>query len=127
MQKIEFSIEYSLDNSSSTILWNSICTPLGLSEWFADGVTVSGNEYVFSWDGHEQTAVLQQLRPNSYIRFHWVDDGDLDTFFEFKIVSPEITGGLILVITDYAEPSEVDDLILLWNKQIEELRRKTGM
>ena len=127
MQKIEFSIEYSLDNSSSTILWNSIGTPLGLSEWFADGVTVSGNEYVFSWDGNEQTAVLQQLRPNSYIRFHWVDDGDLDTFFEFKIVSPEITGGLILVVTDYAEPSEVDDLILLWNKQIEELRRKTGM
>ena len=81
----------------------------------------------YSFRNEAVKAVLQQLRPNSYIRFHWVDDGDLDTFFEFKIVSPEITGGLILVVTDYAEPSEVDDLILLWNKQIEELRRKTGM
>ncbi len=127
MQKIEFNIEYPLNNSSPAILWNSIGTPLGLSEWFADGVTVSGNEYVFSWDGHEQTAVLQHLKPNSYIRFHWVDDEGIDSFFELKIVSPEITGGLTLVVTDYAEPDEVDDLVLIWNKQVEELRRKTGM
>jgi len=32
-----------------------------------------------------------------------------------------------LMITDFAEPKEINDLILLWNKQIEVLRRKTGI
>jgi len=127
MQKTEFSIEYPLYNSSSSVLWNSIGTPLGLSEWFAEGVTVTGNEFAFSWDGHEQTAVLQQIKPNAFIRFHWIDDENPDSFFELKIVTQAISGDLTLVITDFAEPGEKDDLILLWNKQIEELRRKTGM
>jgi len=127
MQKTEFSIEYPLYNSSSSVLWNSIGTPLGLSEWFADGVTVAENEFVFSWDGHEQTAVLQQIKPNSFIRFHWMDDENPNAYFELKIVTQPISGDLTLVITDFAEPGEKDDLILLWNKQIEELRRKTGM
>ncbi len=127
MQKTEFSIEYPLYNSSSAVLWNSIGTPLGLSEWFADGVTVTEDEFAFSWDGHEQTAVLQQIKPNSFIRFHWIDDENPDAFFELKIVTQPISGDLTLVITDFADPGEKDDLILLWNKQIEELRRKTGM
>jgi len=127
MQKTEFSIEYPLYNSSSSVLWNSIGTPLGLSEWFADGVTVTENEFVFSWDGHEQTAVLQQIKPNVFIRFHWIDDENPNAYFELKIVNQAVTGDLTLVITDFAEPGEKDDLIMLWNKQVEELRRKTGM
>lgn len=127
MQKIEFNIEYPLYNSSANVLWKTIGTPLGLSEWFADGVTVADNEYIFSWDGHEQTAILMLIKPNSFIRFHWQEDENPDSYFELKIANQPITGDLTLVITDFAEPSEKDDLILLWNKQIEELRRKTGM
>jgi len=39
----------------------------------------------------------------------------------------EVTGNLALVITDFAEPGEKEDLVLLWDKQIEILRRKTGI
>jgi len=39
----------------------------------------------------------------------------------------EVTGELALVITDFAEKGEKEDLVLLWNKQIEILRRKTGI
>ena len=39
----------------------------------------------------------------------------------------QVTGNLALVITDFAVTDEKDDLILLWNKQIEVLRRKTGI
>ena len=38
-----------------------------------------------------------------------------------------ITGDLTLVITDFCDSDEREDVELLWNKQIEELRRKTGM
>jgi hypothetical protein len=32
-----------------------------------------------------------------------------------------------LVITDFAEPDEKRDAVMLWNKQIEDLKRSTGI
>ena len=127
MQKTKFNIEYQLRSASVNILWNSISKPLGLAEWFADGVTVNDNEYTFSWEGHEQTAFLIQTKTNSSVRFQWEEDLDSEFYFEFKITMLEVTGNLALIITDYAEPDEKDDSILLWDKQIEVLRRKTGI
>ena len=127
MKKIKFNIEYQLRSASINILWNSISKPLGLAEWFADGVTVNNNEYIFSWDGNEQTAFLIQTKTNCSVRFQWEEDVDSDVYFELKIASMEVTGNLALVVTDFAEPNEKDDLILLWDKQVEVLRRKTGI
>ena len=127
MKKSKFNIEVELNSASLNVLWNSISTPLGLAEWFAEMVTVKDNEYTFSWDEHEQTALLIHSKLNSYVRFQWEEDFGSDYYFEFKITSLEITGDLALVITDFAESSEKEDLILLWNKQIEILRRKTGI
>lgn len=127
MRKELFTIEYPLNNASLAVLWSSIGTPLGLSEWFADGVTVKGNEYTFSWEKYEQTAYFQQSKQNSFIRFQWEEDANTDFYFELKIMIESITGDLTLVITDFCDAAEREDVELLWNKQIQELRRKTGM
>jgi uncharacterized protein YndB with AHSA1/START domain len=127
MKKTKFNIEYQLRSASINILWNSISKPLGLAEWFADGVTVNDNEFTFSWDGNEQMAILLQKKTNSSVRFQWEEDIDTESYFELKIASMEVTGNLALVVTDFAEPNEKDDLIMLWNKQIETLRLKTGI
>ena len=127
MKKTKFNIEYQLRSASINILWNSISKPLGLAEWFADGVTVNDNEFTFSWGGNEQMAILLQTKTNSSIRFQWEEDINTESYFELKIASMEVTGNLALVITDFAEPNEKDDLIMLWNKQIETLRLKTGI
>jgi hypothetical protein len=127
MMKNEFEIEYQLKAASLNILWNSISTPLGLAEWFADGVTVNNTEYTFSWEKNEQTAFLIQTKPNVSVRFQWEEDVDSDYYFELRIDILEVTGELALVITDFAEKGEKEDLVLLWNKQIEILRRKTGI
>jgi hypothetical protein len=127
MKKKAINIEYPLKSASASVLWSSISTPLGLTEWFSDGVTVNEQEYTFTWEKYDQTAYLIQSKPNTSIRFQWEDDLDTDYYFEIKIVSLELTGDLALVVTDFAEPGETEDLILLWNKQIEVLRRKTGI
>jgi uncharacterized protein YndB with AHSA1/START domain len=127
MNKTIFTIEYQLKTASINILWNSISSPLGLAEWFADGVTVKDNEYTFAWDQHEQTAYLDQVKQNISVRFQWEEDKDTDYYFELKITVLEVTGELALTITDFAERGEREDLTLLWNKQIEVLRRKTGI
>jgi uncharacterized protein YndB with AHSA1/START domain len=127
MTKNNFNIEYELKSASINVLWNSIGTALGLAEWFADGVTVNENEYTFTWEQHEQIAYLLSVKTNDSISFQWEEDKDTEYFFELKIVMLPVTGDLALVITDFAEPDDKDDLILLWNKQVEVLRRKTGI
>lgn len=127
MKKSKIKIEYPLSNASLTILWNSIGTQYGLSEWFADEVTVDDSTYTFRWEDWEQEASLLHLRANSYIRFQWDEDKGTDAYFEIKIVTSELTRDLVLQITDFAGPGEGDEVILLWNKSVEKLRRITGM
>ena len=127
MKKTKFTIEYPLKSASLNVLWNSISTPLGLAEWFANGVKVNDNEFSFTWEDNKQTAILIQSKPTVFVRFQWEEDVDSEYYFELKIAALELTGDLALVITDFAVSSEKDDLILLWNKQIEVLRRKTGI
>ncbi len=127
MIKKNLCIEYLLKNASIPVLWTSIGTPLGLSEWFADGVTVEGDEYTFVWEGHEQTARLIEKKVNSFIRFQWLEDEGTEAHFEIRIVKEAITRQLSLLIIDYVPEDEREDLILLWNKQIEMLKRKTGI
>lgn len=128
MKKSKFKIEYELKSASVNVLWNSISTPLGLAEWFADGVTVNEEtEYTFSWEQNEQTAHVIGAKTNESIRFQWEEDEGTDYYFELKIAVLEVTGELALIIYDFAEQGDKEDLILLWNKQIEVLRRKSGI
>ncbi len=127
MSKKNLCIEYLLKNASIPVLWTSIGTPLGLSEWFADGVTVVGDEFTFIWEGNEQTARLIDSKVNSFIRFQWIEDEGTEAHFEIRIVREAITGQLSLLVIDYVPEDEREDLILLWNKQIEALKRKTGI
>ena len=56
-----------------------------------------------------------------------MDDEGTDAYFEIRIEKEAITGELTLIVTDYAIPSDKDDTVLLWNKQIEQLKRKIGL
>ncbi len=127
MSKIKFEIEYVLSNASLQVLWRSIGTPQGLSEWFSDGVTVAGDAYCFSWDQHEQCAKLLESKTNNYIRFQWEEDEGSDYYFEITISSTELSKDLSLILTDFAEKDEINDSKLLWNQQVETLLRKLGI
>lgn len=127
MTKTKFTFEYPLRKGSVNILWTSISNPLGLAEWFAEGVTVNDNEFTFTWNESQQMAYLIDLKQNRSIRFQWEEDIDTNHYFEMEIHVPEISGEPALLITDFAHPSEKDDIKLLWDKQINDLRRKTGI
>lgn len=127
MKKKKFKIEYPLSNASAAILWNSIGTVHGLSEWFADDVSADEDCFTFKWKGFEQKAIMLHSKPINYIRFQWEEDQGTEAYFEMKIVTSELSNDLVLFVTDYAEKSEIEDAILLWNQQIENLKRITGM
>ena len=127
MGKEKFQIVNVFQNISVNVLWNSISTPTGLADWFADNVKVEGRIYTFTWGDHSQQAELILLHGGSFIRFHWLEDEAEKTFFEFKISVDELTSAVALVVTDFADPDEKRDAIMLWNKQIDDLKRSAGI
>ncbi len=127
MKKKKYKVEYPLSNVSLSVLWSSISTIYGLSEWFADEVNIDDKVFIFEWDGFEQRAHIIHKKNNSSIRLQWEEDKGTDAYFEMRIVSSEFSNDLVLLITDYAEECDVDDSILLWNEQIETLKRIKGM
>ena len=125
--RIKYDLEYTL-NCSPKVLFSRLSTAAGLSEWFADDVTVEGNLFTFHWGKTEYKAILSAVKENKLVRFEWDDNGkDKETnFFEFRIIVHDITGDLALLITDFAEPDEKEDAIYLWDTQINDLKRVLG-
>jgi uncharacterized protein YndB with AHSA1/START domain len=125
--RIKYELEYTL-NCSPKVLFSRLSTPEGLSEWFADDVTIEGSLFTFHWSKTEYRARLAAMKENKLVRFEWDDNAeDRETnFFEFKIIVHDITGDLALLITDFAEPDEKEDAIYLWDTQINDLKRILG-
>ncbi len=128
MKKEKIHIEYLLNATSRNILWHAISTPIGMEDWFADRVKIQDKKFTFSWGKTEiREAELIATRVNSFVRFHWLDDDDEKSYFEFKMNYNELTSDYVLEITDYVDTEEKKDQIELWNSQIDTLKRACGM
>jgi uncharacterized protein YndB with AHSA1/START domain len=123
-KKEEIQIEFELQ-CSPRILFNYLHTPSGLSEWFADDVTFTEGVYTFKWTESESHAKIVHKRDNKLVRFKWLDEGD-EGFFEFEIVTDDLTSDVALVITDFAAPDDMDEVTMLWEAQIHELKQIIG-
>lgn len=122
-EKSKIQLEYMV-NCSPKVLYNRLSTPSGLAEWFADDVSIRGKEFTFRWKGAEEIAELIMFKENKLVRFSWIDDPD--SYFEFRIIQDELTGDVSLVVTDFAEEDEREEVIGLWNNHINDLKHTVG-
>lgn len=122
-KKIE--LEFIL-NASPKMLFGMISTPSGLSEWFADDVNVNDDWYTFMWDGGDEVARLLSMSKDKSVRFQWEDDDGGDYYFEFLIKLDPLTQDIALIVTDFVEKGEEDSTRILWETQIDQLRRVIG-
>ncbi|MCQ2059325.1 MAG: START-like domain-containing protein [Bacteroidaceae bacterium] len=121
-KKVE--LEYELNSTSLTMIWDAISTAPGLESWFADSVKISNKTYSFTWGKNEsRDADLINCRQFTYVRFHWLDSLP-GTYFEIRITRNELTQTYALEIIDFADGTELDDVRSIWNSAIEELHRK---
>jgi uncharacterized protein YndB with AHSA1/START domain len=118
-EKKKFNIEYEI-KSSPRILYSFLNEPNGLTQWFADDVSVRDQVYTFTWDGEQQTAKLLNAKENKVVRFRWVDD-DPQYYFEMEIIQDELTNDVALSITDFATEDAIGERKLIWNNQVEYL------
>jgi hypothetical protein len=124
-EKIE--LEYLL-RTSPRVLENMLCTPSGLSEWFADDVNIKDDVFTFFWDGSEDSARLITKKPGSKARFQWLRDEEEgnDCYFEMRISIDDLTKDVVMQITDFADEEEADEARMLWEHAVSDLRRVLG-
>ena len=127
MEKIKYELEFIL-NTSTAILFNCMSTPSGLSEWFADNVNSRGEFFTFIWNDSEEKAKLASKKTGERIKFKWLDEDGTETdyFFELKIMEDEITKDVSLMVTDFAFEEDFEEVKLLWESQISDLKHVIG-
>jgi len=123
-EKKKFNIEYEI-KSSPRILFSFLIEPNGLSQWFADDVTVKDQLYTFTWDGEPQKAKLILMKENKLVRYKFLDD-DPNAYFEMEILQDELTNDVALGITDFATEDTIADRRLIWDNQIDYLISTLG-
>jgi uncharacterized protein YndB with AHSA1/START domain len=114
--KKKFTIEYEI-KSSPRILYSFLSEPNGLTQWFADDVTVKDQIYTFTWDGEQQVAKLLLMKENKIVRFKWIDD-EPNCYFEMEVMQDELTNDVALGITDFATEDTIAERKLIWDNQI---------
>ena len=118
-EKKRFNIEYEI-KSSPRILYGFLSEPNGLTQWFADEVSVKDQVFTFTWDDEQQKAKLLALKENKVVRFRWIDDDPL-YYFEMEIIQDELTNDVALSITDFATDDTLIERKAIWNNQVEYL------
>lgn len=115
-------------NASKKMLFPYFSTASGLSQWFAEDVTINNEDkiYTFLWDGDEAKAKLTSNRTNHHVRFDVVDEDDDDpNFFEFKIDVNELTQSVYVRVTDYSD-MDSEEAEELWSSLIMDLKEIVG-
>lgn len=128
MGALKFEKEYEF-NASRRMLFPYLSTAGGLSQWFADDVTIDEDKiFRFVWEGDIHRAKLVAQRVNSYVKFEFIDDkieGDL-AYTEIKLDENELTQTIFLKIFDFSDIEDPDEAHELWDHLIQNLKEIVG-
>lgn len=125
-EKKKIELEFLL-KTSLKVFENMVTTPSGLSEWFADDVNIKENVYTFYWDGSEEQAKLISKKNGLFMRWQWLkDEEDPEAYFEIHYEVDPMTKALVLKITDFADLEDADEVKMLWESSVHELKRVLG-
>lgn len=116
-------MEFPLSSNSTQTVWEYISSPAGLASWFADEVSQKQRFFTFWWGKNEvRTAELTNSRQVTYVRFHWIDE-EPGSYFEMRLSKNDMTGLVMLQVTECAPEIDEDDIQSLWQTSIDALRR----
>lgn len=127
-KRVKLEMEF-LINSAPAVLYNYISTASGLSQWFADKVTVRGQDkMIFFWNGEdEKEAKILKRAFNKLIKFAWLDAGDPEEYWEMEIRKGELTEDILLYITEFVDSDEEQEISELWSSQVDDLKEILGV
>jgi hypothetical protein len=124
MANVKTQIEYPL-KCKPALLYTYLTDPVFLSQWFADKVESHGDHWTFDWNGELVDGKLVDKKINAAVKFE-LDYHQEDEYIQLQIVVDAITEEIELLITDFCEAGEEEDLKLLWDTSIQRLHRAVG-
>lgn len=132
MNKEKIRVERGLNSRSLPLIWKYISSPEGLRLWIAEQVGQEDGVLTFTWGKPGQVyetrrADILDIQRNAYIRFKWEDEEDEEAYTEIAIAKLDVTDDLVIVITDFSEPEDVEDVKKMWNHDLDRLHYKTGV
>ncbi len=118
-------------HASIKMLYPYIETASGLSEWFADNVTISPDKvYTFVWVNEDHRAVMSGHRANHFVKFEYLSESKEDekdpSYFELRLEVNELTQTTFLKVVDYSNFDDQAELNDLWEGLVENLRTVVG-
>jgi uncharacterized protein YndB with AHSA1/START domain len=132
MQKLTF--EYPLNTRSPKIVWDLISNAHGLEKWLADKVIEENDTMTFTWgqpwtERDTKTSRIIDVEKFAHIRLLWdYHEETPEAIWEMSIETSDLTGEVILHVTDYAaDDEEADDLRGIWDDNLERLHRVSGL
>ncbi|HEY6438065.1 MAG TPA: START-like domain-containing protein [Ignavibacteriaceae bacterium] len=125
-----FSTDFEI-HASIKMLYPYIQTASGLSEWFADNVTISPEKvFTFVWDNEEHKAMMTAHRTNHFAKFEYLPETKVDekdpSYFELRLEINELTQTTFLKVIDYSDFDDLEELQDLWEGLIENLKKVVG-
>lgn len=124
MSRVKIEMEF-IFKCSPSIMYKFLTAPECLVLWFSDGVDITEDVYIFSWEGSEEEAMLIDDIEEERLRFKF-DSSEEDEYLEFRMYKSDITQQTILEITDFCDKGEEQEQMDLWSSQISELRIVCG-
>jgi len=130
MSKHLFTADFEI-NASKKMLYPYISSASGLSQWFADDVTINEDKvYNFIWDDEDHKARMVSHRTHSYVKFEFIpedeDDAQDPAYFELRLEVNELTQTVFIKITDYSEMDDNEELFDMWEGLIDGLKETVG-
>ena len=103
MSKHLFTADFSI-NASKKMLYPYISSASGLSQWFADDVTINEDKvFNFIWDEEDHKAKMASHRTNHYVKFQFIPETEEDeedpAYFEIRLEVNELTQSVFIKIT----------------------------
>ncbi len=124
MATVKTQIEYPV-RCKPALLYTYLTDPVFLSQWFADKVEQHGDFWTFNWNGEVVEGRLVEKKINASVKFE-MDYHEEEEYIQLQIVVDAITDEIELLITDFCEQGEEEDLKLLWDTSIQRLHRAVG-
>ena len=132
MVKNKFVADFQI-NTSKKIIFPYLSTASGLSQWFADDVTINEDKvYNFVYDGEDHFAKAVIMRNNHNVKFEFFDPSleeadDTDrAYIEFRLDENELTQTFFLRVIDYSDSYDDEEQESIWETLIHSLKEIIG-
>jgi uncharacterized protein YndB with AHSA1/START domain len=127
MSKRKFETEYEL-NASRRMLYPYFNTASGLTQWFADNVTIDEDHvFHFYWDEEEYKAKMVAQRLNNFVKFEFLPDGSPEpSYIEFNLQENELTQSTFIQIIEYSDIEDQDEQMEIWTNLLSNLKLTVG-